>query len=223
MVASGGSEDEGEQAMDCRTRRSRSWMVPFPCSCCDDFVFRRGLLGRRCGILGVEVVGPDGDAELWKKGERVRWKATINHPVRKRFEGDVGGPIKGKGGKPIHPADRYTGRPNTIQRDAPVRRHNRPNGFFLARGSILGGQKHAMELTMRPARTRQAVTTPRALCPLDVPPQPASPSVPLPLGDSQQSTALRFEAKGVRNRFSKDCVGGRFESKGGGVEVAMRR
>ena len=85
----------------------------------------------------------DCDEELRKKGERVRWKATINHPVRKRFEGDVGGPIEGKGGKPIHPADRYTGRPNTIQRDAPVRRHNRPNGFFLARGSILGGQKHA--------------------------------------------------------------------------------
>ena len=55
---------------------------------------------------------------------------------------------------------------------------------------------------MRPARTRQAVTTPRALCPLDVPPQPASPSVPLPLGDSQQSTALRFEAKGERSEKS---------------------
>ena len=88
------------------------------------------------------MVDPDGDAELWKKGERVRWKSTINYQVWKRFAGDVGGPIKGRGEKPIHPADRYTGRPKYDRTRRPGRRHNRPNGFFLARGSILGGQKH---------------------------------------------------------------------------------
>ena len=56
MVSSGEGKDEVEVVVEGDTNQCPNWTDSIFCSCGDERVFRRGVLGRRCEIPGVEVV-----------------------------------------------------------------------------------------------------------------------------------------------------------------------